>query len=748
MKRGLLSLAIVLAYLACFTVEVPASFVHVKQPYINNVRVESITSDSAVISWFSAVSSDSQVGYGTTTAYGSLTTLDSGLTRSHTQQLNGLAPNTLYHFEVLSRTTAGTLYSAGDFTFSTPPIVIDGMIGGLTVSAIAATSAVISWTTTAPANSIVKFGNSVNYGQFSQLGTEFVTSHSVVLSGLGPQTLYHFRAESADGSGNLGISSDTTFVTGEPDNPASFGGIYVSGVDNSSATVSWATVPPSSSQVDYGTDSRYGQSTPLDPTLTTSHNVNLAGLSPDTQYHYRVRSTDGAGNTLISSDYTFSTQRVTFFYPQVATEPDTYTSVAISNPGSGTAQLKFAAFGATGSELQASDLADPVDRSLAAGSQLALIQDQLFGPGVSRIWPLGWTMVDSSTPRLAGFFMTFNGSLSVLDGAGIPSNLPSSFILPETGDHDYTTLLLSNPHPSEAAITIDLVKTDGTVRSSVQTTIAGWGVYSADAATATFAGLDTDPSDYVRVVSPQGLLPYEFFGNVSGDVAVLEGQDLSVGSRILYSPQYAVGGGYASTLSIVNVDPTPGTVTLELIGDDGSRIGSTKTVPVAAKGKIYVSAAEFFLGSAPTVLTQGYVRVTSDGVRLLGSVTFSDASSGTFTTALPLVAALEKSQVLSHVASNSLFFTGLAILNPGGSDANVTIAVYTDTGQKYETLTRIVEAGHRVSRLLTEYFPILVGQDRSSGYIRVTADQGVACFGLFGTSTLSALSAIPTQPIQ
>ncbi len=71
--------------------------------------------------------------------------------------------------------------------------------------------------------------------------------------------------------------------------------------------------------------------------------------------------------------------------------------------------------------MPADDLADPVDRSLAAGSQLALIQDQLFGPGVSRIWPLGWTMVDSSTPRLAGFFMTFNGSLSVLDGAGILS---------------------------------------------------------------------------------------------------------------------------------------------------------------------------------------------------------------------------------------------------------------------------------------------------------------------------------------
>ncbi len=126
MKRASLTLVPLLTYLSFFTATVPASFVHVPQPLIGSVRVADVTSDSAVISWFSAVSSDSQVGYGTTTAYGSLTTLDSGLTRSHTQQLSALAPNTLYHFEVLSRTTAGSLYSAGDFTFSTPPIVIEG----------------------------------------------------------------------------------------------------------------------------------------------------------------------------------------------------------------------------------------------------------------------------------------------------------------------------------------------------------------------------------------------------------------------------------------------------------------------------------------------------------------------------------------------------------------------------------------------------------------------------------------------
>jgi len=48
---------------------------------------------------------------------------------------------------------------------------------------------------------------------------------------------------------------------------------------------------------------------------------------------------------------------------------------------------------------------------------------------------------------------------------------------------------------------------------------------------------------------------------------------------------------------------------------------------------------------------------------------------------------------------------------------------------------------------LSQYFPDLEGQDIASGYIRVTADKGVASFALFGTRTLSVLSAIPPQVV-
>ena len=80
---------------------------------------------------------------------------------------------------------------------------------------------------------------------------------------------------------------------------------------DTSTSVSWDTNELATSQVDYGTTIAYGQSSTLDPTLVTNHNVMLTGLNPQTLYHYRVRSRDAAGNLAVSGDYTFTTSDTT-----------------------------------------------------------------------------------------------------------------------------------------------------------------------------------------------------------------------------------------------------------------------------------------------------------------------------------------------------------------------------------------------------------------------------------------------------
>ncbi len=73
--------------------------------------------------------------------------------------------------------------------------------------------------------------------------------------------------------------------------------------------ISWTTNLPADSVVEYGPAAGppYASSSQLVQSLATNHGVGLAGLSPDTLYHFRVKSRDAQGTTAASGDYTFRT---------------------------------------------------------------------------------------------------------------------------------------------------------------------------------------------------------------------------------------------------------------------------------------------------------------------------------------------------------------------------------------------------------------------------------------------------------
>jgi chitodextrinase len=83
--------------------------------------------------------------------------------------------------------------------------------------------------------------------------------------------------------------------------------IRAAAVTASSAVLSWYSFLPADSSADVGSDDTYGTTTPLDTEAVTTHRVQLTGLQPDTEYHYRVLSTDESGNQAVSRDHTFRT---------------------------------------------------------------------------------------------------------------------------------------------------------------------------------------------------------------------------------------------------------------------------------------------------------------------------------------------------------------------------------------------------------------------------------------------------------
>jgi hypothetical protein len=106
-------------------------------PFVTyDITVSGIDWYDATITWKTNEIANSTVEYGTTPAYGSLST-DGTMVASHTMSLHGLSPGTLYHFVVISYDASGNRAVSADTTFITaaiPPIPtptpVPGVIGG------------------------------------------------------------------------------------------------------------------------------------------------------------------------------------------------------------------------------------------------------------------------------------------------------------------------------------------------------------------------------------------------------------------------------------------------------------------------------------------------------------------------------------------------------------------------------------------------------------------------------------------
>ena len=541
-------------------------------------------------------------------------------------------------------------------------------------------------------------------------------------------------------------------------------GVSAMNISDSAATITWTTSEAADTQVEYGLTSGYGKTTTLISTMGTSHSQTLSNLAPKTLYHYRVKSKNAAGYLAVSGDFTFTTAdsgpvtdpKVSLYLPTFSLDHSAlgtagfwgsgFTGVALANLDVADARLMFTAYNPNGNLATGDGVTNPARRNLTRGGQLPIVDTQIFG---SSAGPVGWMKVDSTVSRISSFFMAFDGNLTVLDGANASTEVEKSTILPEVGESGFNRIYLANPGTASVSVTLNLIKSDGTVRAGTTRQIDSSGVLAADLYTDVFPQAVADPSDYLWITATGGVVPYGLLAQSGKDIRILNGQNTAKGAAQLYSPQYVVGGPWRSTISVINLESRAAAVTMHFVPDDSSKAEKTVRLEIPANGKLYVSDQRTFLDPGVDLtrtVTQGWVEIASDGARLIGSVAFGNAGSQNFASALPLVGEVNRSVIFSHAASNATWFTGVALLNPGSISAQATIDLYGASGNLEATATTDVPAKGRKSRLLTELFPMLVGMDRTSGYIRVTSTWPLASFALFGTNSLSVLSAIPAQP--
>ncbi len=121
----------------------------------------------------------------------------------------------------------------------------------------------------------------------------------------------------------------TPIPTPEPDTT---GPVFVSingiSVEPTTAAIAWTTDELANGYVEYGTTNSYGSRTTQSVVASLEHLQPLSNLNPSTTYHYRIVTTDEAGNVSYSDEQTV----ITSDEPEIIdSEPPVISDISISN---------------------------------------------------------------------------------------------------------------------------------------------------------------------------------------------------------------------------------------------------------------------------------------------------------------------------------------------------------------------------------------------------------------------------------
>jgi PKD repeat protein len=184
------------------------------------------------------------------------------------------------------------------------------VISGVYADNITSNSVTINWTTNEAADTQVEYGTTYSFGNTTNLDSSLLTIHSQTIN-VAPSTQYYYQVISSDVSGNLAVSDNHTFTSAELQDliPPVISNIQITDITPFSATIKWMTNEASTSQVEYGLNSYYGDLA-FDTELVTIHSIDITGLSSYTAYGFRVISMDSAYNETLSEDFSFTTSNL------------------------------------------------------------------------------------------------------------------------------------------------------------------------------------------------------------------------------------------------------------------------------------------------------------------------------------------------------------------------------------------------------------------------------------------------------
>jgi len=478
---------------------------------ITNVLIGTATTSSCQVDWTTNIPADSAVDYGTTTSYGSTTPIDPVMITTHQVVLSGLAPGTVYYYQVRSTDSKSNGARSGGHSFKTSS-------GGPSIS-------------TQPANQTVTAGQTASF--------------SVAATGTAPLN-YQWNRNAVAISGATS-SGYTTAATTSSDNGAQFTVVVtntVGSVTSNAATLTVNSAPvapsittqPASQTVTAGQTATFSVSATGIAPINYQWNRNGAAVSGATSSSYTTPATtssdNGAQFTVVvsntSGSITSSAATLTVnaapVAPSITTQPTSQTVTAgqtasFSVAATGTAPLSFQ-WNRNGVAISGATFASYITAATTSsdnGAQFTVVVTNTAGSvtsspatltvNVASVAPSITTQPANqtvTTGQVATFSVTATGTAPLSyrwskNGAVMSGATSSTYSTPATTSSDngaQFTVVVSNTAGSITSGAATLTVNSAPVVPSITTQPANQTVTAGQVATFTVTGTGTAPLSY------------------------------------------------------------------------------------------------------------------------------------------------------------------------------------------------------------------------------------------------------------
>ena len=452
----------------------------------------------------------------------------------------------------------------------------------------------------------------------------------------------------------------------------------------------------------------------------------------------------------------------TAVFPQIAAggtnpDPEYRTSIVAVNTGAQTASVRISLTKSNGNALDARVLNSiPSEDSMNGGNQGEAFS-QTGGEFDISVMPSGTFRLETAGPAstTAGYArllsnLPLNGTalFKAMEGSRIRSEAGVGLSTPSTSFIVYidnrsnarSGYAVANTGSLAANITMTLRDSSGQTRPGV---LAGacsqqrlepgqhfacFAFQDFDAAGADFEGSVEFSSDQpVSAVA----LRYDNWNasaldQVFSTIPVLANQ----AATTLYFPQVADGGTYRTNFILVNPSATSTTARLEFYDSNGNPLalsigGTASTTYDVSVLPAHGVARLLTDGTAPNV-SVGWVKVTAP-VAIGGSAIFQTLNGTTITSEAGVASSPATSQFVVYVETIAAAMSGLAISNPNGSAANITIRLRNSSGVQVDTYNLNLPARGHVAKFFTQWFG---SYSQFEGTLEVVASAPVSAVAL------------------